>query len=77
MAAGHGHGARDRKAVGSVRTFRCGVESQQSPRHPIDLGALLRKLARYVAVGAAADYFFDIWRRRGLTSLIFNTFPVD
>jgi 1-acyl-sn-glycerol-3-phosphate acyltransferase len=44
---------------------------------PLILGGLPRKLARYVAVGAAADYFFDIWWRRGLTSLIFNTFPVD
>ena len=27
--------------------------------------------------GAAADYFFDVWWRKGLTSLFFNAFPVD
>ena len=44
---------------------------------PLILGALPRRLARYVAAGAAADYFFDVWWRRGLTSLFFNAFPVD
>ncbi|MFJ4843767.1 lysophospholipid acyltransferase family protein [Streptomyces sp. NPDC088733] len=44
---------------------------------PLIMGALPRRLARYLAVGAAADYFFDVWRRRGLTALFFNAFPVD
>ena len=44
---------------------------------PLILGALPRKLARYVAAGAAADYFFDVWWRKGLTALFFNAFPVD
>jgi 1-acyl-sn-glycerol-3-phosphate acyltransferase len=44
---------------------------------PLILGSLPRRLARYVAAGAAADYFFDVWWRRGLTSLFFNAFPVD
>lgn len=44
---------------------------------PLILGALPRKLARYLAAGAAADYFFDVWWRKGLTSLFFNAFPVD
>jgi len=44
---------------------------------PLVLGALPHKLARYVAAGAAADYFFDVWWRKGLTSLFFNAFPVD
>lgn len=44
---------------------------------PLIMGALPRKLARYVAAGAAADYFFDVWWRKGLTSLFFNAFPVD
>ncbi len=44
---------------------------------PLVLGALPRKLARYVAAGAAADYFFDVWWRKSLTSLFFNAFPVD
>jgi 1-acyl-sn-glycerol-3-phosphate acyltransferase len=41
------------------------------------IGALPRRLARYVAAGAAADYFFDVWWRKGLTALFFNAFPVD
>ncbi len=41
------------------------------------MGALPRRLSRYVAAGAAADYFFDVWWRKGLTSLFFNAFPVD
>ena len=44
---------------------------------PLLIGALPRRLARYVAAGAAADYFFDVWWRRGLTALFFNAFPVD
>ncbi|GLZ01590.1 lysophospholipid acyltransferase family protein [Actinoplanes sp. NBRC 103695] len=44
---------------------------------PLILGALPRRLARYLATGAAADYFFDVAWRRGLTALFFNAFPVD
>ena len=33
--------------------------------------------SRYLATGAAADYFFDVWWRRGLTSLFFNAFPIQ
>jgi 1-acyl-sn-glycerol-3-phosphate acyltransferase len=44
---------------------------------PLILGALPRRLSRYLAAGAAADYFFDVWWRKGLTSLFFNAFPVD
>lgn len=44
---------------------------------PLILGALPQKLSRYLAAGAAADYFFDVWWRRGLTALFFNAFPVD
>lgn len=44
---------------------------------PLILGALPRNKARYLAAGAAADYFFDIKWRRALTALFFNAFPVD
>jgi len=44
---------------------------------PLIIGALPRKLSRYVAAGAAADYFFDVWWRKSLTALFFNAFPVD
>jgi 1-acyl-sn-glycerol-3-phosphate acyltransferase len=43
---------------------------------PLIVGSLPRKLSRYLAAGAAADYFFDVWWRRGLTALFFNAFPV-
>lgn len=43
---------------------------------PLIVGSLPRPLARYLAAGAAADYFFDVWWRRGLTALFFNAFPV-
>lgn len=44
---------------------------------PLILGALPSRLARYLAAGAAADYFFDVWWRKGLTALFFNAFPVE
>ena len=44
---------------------------------PLIIGALPGRLGRYVAAGAAADYFFDVWWRKGLTALFFNAFPVD
>ena len=44
---------------------------------PLIMGSLPRPLARYLASGAAADYFFDVKWRRHLTALFFNTFPVD
>lgn len=44
---------------------------------PLILGALPRKKARYLAAGAAADYFFDVKWRKWLTALFFNAFPVD
>ena len=44
---------------------------------PLVFGALPRKQARYLAAGAAADYFFDVKWRTWLTALFFNAFPVD
>ena len=44
---------------------------------PLIMGSLPRRNARYLAAGAAADYFFDVWWRRGLTALFFNAFPID
>jgi len=43
---------------------------------PLIVGSLPSRLSRYLAAGAAADYFFDVWWRRGLTALFFNAFPV-
>ncbi len=44
---------------------------------PLVFTTLPRRLARYLAAGAAADYFFDVRWRRGFTSLFFNAFPIQ
>jgi 1-acyl-sn-glycerol-3-phosphate acyltransferase len=44
---------------------------------PVILGALPPQLTRRMAVGAAADYFFDARWRASLTALVFNAFPVE
>jgi len=44
---------------------------------PLITGALPLARARYLAAGAAADYFFDVAWRRAATALFFNAFPVD
>ncbi len=43
---------------------------------PLIVTTLPRRLARYIAAGAAADYFFDVRWRKGLTALFFNAFPI-
>jgi 1-acyl-sn-glycerol-3-phosphate acyltransferase len=44
---------------------------------PLVIGALPKRLSRYLAAGAAADYFFDVKWRKWLTALFFNAFPVE
>jgi len=44
---------------------------------PLVIGALPRRLSRYLAAGAAADYFFDVQWRKWLTTLFFNAFAID
>lgn len=44
---------------------------------PLIIGALPRKRTRYLAAGAAADYFFEVWWRKGLTALFFNAFAIE
>jgi 1-acyl-sn-glycerol-3-phosphate acyltransferase len=44
---------------------------------PLVIGALPRRLARYLAAGAAADYFFDVAWRKWLTTLFFNAFAIE
>ncbi len=43
---------------------------------PLIFTTLPRALARYLAAGAAADYFFDVRWRKALTALFFNAFPI-
>lgn len=44
---------------------------------PVIMGALPRRLSRYLAAGAAQDYFFKNKAKAVGTSLFFNAFPVD
>lgn len=44
---------------------------------PLIICGLPYAKARNLSTGAAADYFFDVWWRRGLTTLFFNAFPID
>lgn len=44
---------------------------------PLIIGSLPRPLARYLAAGAAADYFFDVAWRKWLTTLFFNAFAIE
>jgi 1-acyl-sn-glycerol-3-phosphate acyltransferase len=44
---------------------------------PLILGSLPKRFADRVAVGAAADYFFDTRWRAVTTALLFNAFPVE
>jgi 1-acyl-sn-glycerol-3-phosphate acyltransferase len=44
---------------------------------PLVLCSLPRDWAERTAVGAAADYFFDVWWRAASTALVFNAFPIE
>lgn len=44
---------------------------------PLILGSLPERITEKLAVGAAADYFFDSRTRAAVTTLLFNAFPVE
>jgi len=44
---------------------------------PLVLCSLPQAWRERTAVGAAADYFFDVWWRAAATALVFNAFPVE
>jgi 1-acyl-sn-glycerol-3-phosphate acyltransferase len=44
---------------------------------PLVLCSLPPNWRERTAVGAAADYFFDVWWRAAATALVFNAFPVE
>jgi 1-acyl-sn-glycerol-3-phosphate acyltransferase len=44
---------------------------------PLILCSLPKRWRDRTAVGAAADYFFDVWWRAAGTALAFNAFPVE
>lgn len=69
------HGAKNLRSVGKAFIVIANHSSHLDA--PLILGSLPMRMSRYLAAGAAADYFFDVWWRRGLTGLFFNAFPVD
>jgi 1-acyl-sn-glycerol-3-phosphate acyltransferase len=69
------HGVKNLKKVGKAFIVIANHSSHLDA--PLILGSLPMRMSRYLAAGAAADYFFDVWWRRGLTGLFFNAFPVD
>ncbi|MEN0070867.1 MAG: 1-acyl-sn-glycerol-3-phosphate acyltransferase, partial [Propionicimonas sp.] len=65
----HTHGMRN---LDSLKTPFVVVANHSSHLDaPLIMCGLPRRLGRYLAAGAAADYFFDIWWRRILTALFF------
>ena len=44
---------------------------------PLIVTSLPEAWRERAAVGAAADYFFDVWWRAAATALVFNAFPVE
>jgi 1-acyl-sn-glycerol-3-phosphate acyltransferase len=44
---------------------------------PLMLCSLPPAWRERTAIGAAADYFFDVWWRAASTALVFNAFPVE
>ena len=44
---------------------------------PLILCSLPSRLARFVATGAAGDFFYDKWWKSGPMSLFMNGFPID
>jgi 1-acyl-sn-glycerol-3-phosphate acyltransferase len=44
---------------------------------PLIIGSLPREKSRFLAAGAAADYFFDVQWRKWLTTLFFNAFAIE
>jgi 1-acyl-sn-glycerol-3-phosphate acyltransferase len=44
---------------------------------PLIIGSVPARMRQRLAVGAAADYFFDVRWRAVITTLIFNAFPIE
>jgi len=41
------------------------------------MSTLPDRFQRRTAVGAARDYFFDVWWRQAFTALVYGAFPID
>ncbi len=67
-----------REHVDALRTRFIAVANHSSHLDaPLIVGALPWRRMSRLAVGAAADYFFDVKWRMWLTVLFFNVYPVD
>ena len=44
---------------------------------PLIYGALPRRISKFLAAGAAQDYFYDKWWKSGPMTLFFNGYPID
>jgi len=69
------HGTASLKKLG--KSFIVVANHSSHLDAPLIIGGLPYRHARYLAAGAAADYFFDVRWRKWLTALFFNAFPVD
>ena len=69
------HGKSNLKKLG--KSFIVVANHSSHLDAPLIIGGLPYRHARYLAAGAAADYFFDVRWRKWLTALFFNAFPVD
>lgn len=73
----HVHGYKNLKNLGSNQTFIVIANHSSHFDAPLIVGALPRRLAKRLAVGAAADYFFKAWYKALPTRTLLNTFPID
>lgn len=44
---------------------------------PLIYGALPNRISKFLAAGAARDYFYDKWWKSGPMTLFFNGYPID
>jgi 1-acyl-sn-glycerol-3-phosphate acyltransferase len=70
-------GRKNLKKIKSNRAFIVAPNHSSLFDAPLVVGALPRRLANRLAIGAAADYFFRAWYKALPTRAFFNTFPID
>lgn len=66
-----------RENLADLRGFIAVANHSSHLDAPLVFGSLPRPNARYLAAGAASDYFFEVPWRKWLTTLIFNAFAVE
>jgi 1-acyl-sn-glycerol-3-phosphate acyltransferase len=71
------HGRENLKNLKNNQAFIVAPNHSSHFDAPLIAGALPRRLARRLSVGAAADYFFKNWYKALPTRAFLNTFPID